>query len=636
MRLSKKYIFFTMILLCVILSAILLKGVKYPITGDGREYILMSQGFINHGSPDLRDEDIRSAYDGFKKVEPNFNDIYINCKHEGNCPDDLFVNHFYFTSLNNSLYSWHFFAYSLVNVPMYYFFSKMNYEPTSSFIATNIIILSIALFSIIYVLKESVFYKSLIIISILNDTTFSYLKWNHPESFTASMCIISFVLLKNNRYKLSSIVMALAGLQNQPLGIVAGLIFIYGFIKSTGLNKKTFLNLLSDKRRVISILSCGLITIAIILTPSFFYYYHYGVPNIIIQHHASSRALISPHRLYELFFDFNQGMILSIPFQMLTLIIINLASIFFVIAAIPCLTTTNWNSDEANIFRYSYWLSIPIIFSFAESYSSLKDKKKITLAIFIIFSIIVAFCGRKIIFSRNYNEHSPVANFVMSNYPSLYNPEPEVFIERSFNKEGMFMNFFSTGNSLAYVHHGFITKELTIEGKSNNFPCNYSTKIYSPFVYYNYAEGCKLTNLDVNGAIALPLASVHKGSTVNFDSEVFNVSSGWSGSEVSYRWSDGDRSFLLFNVNGKEEVSSIDTITINGSTYGSIMASIQINGHTIFDGILVMNMEDRQFSIPAGVLHQGYNSLVFEWKNPRAPSKKDPRHISFALSKIIF
>ncbi|WP_410016128.1 hypothetical protein [Sodalis sp. C49] len=652
MKIHKTYILLMVIISTVFFTTMFLKGKTYPITGDGKEYILMTQGFINHGSPDLRSEDLHSVIADFKKVQPNFSDPYLDCKKEANCFDNPMVNYVYFTSVKNTLYSWHFPAYSLVNVPMHYLFSKLDYWPTLSFVATNALFFAIALFFVIFILKESFIYKILIIVPMLTGTTYAYLLWNHPESFTFSLSIISLVLLKNNSYKTSAIIMALAALQNQPLGIVAGLFFLYGLVTNIGLSRKELGLFITNKRKVSSTILCGLIIFFIILLPSLFYYYYFNVPNLIVEHKFVDRALVSPHRLYEIFFDLNQGMILFIPFQMLTLIIVFVSHFFYhknkihklpifliflsVIAAIPCLSTINWNPGGQNILRYSYWLSVPIIFSFAEVYSTLKIKKWLLLLLFITVSAALTFLSaNNFVFSRDCLEHSPVAKFIMGGYPLFYNPDPEIFIERSLSKEN-YGSFFNSNKSLAFIHQGFIKKQLLSQRDGKHFGCKSSSVRFPPFVYYNYHSGCKLIDQDISGVITLPLMSVHTGSVINFDSEIFNTSLGWSKPEASYRWSDGNSSHLIFNIDSDQNTSTLKSVTITGTSYGKIIAAIKINDVTIFDGVIAINNEDKQFNVPAGTFRQGVNSITFIWKNPTPPSQGDYRRISFALEKITF
>ena len=224
----------------------------------------------------------------------------------------------------------------------------------------------------------------------------------------------------------------------------------------------------------------------------------------------------------------------------------------------------------------------------------------------------------------------------MGNYPALYNPDPELFIERGFNEEGFHASFFSGGKSLAYLNHGFITKQFFVQGKQEPFPCKNTLRNYQPFVYYNYTKGCQLLNQDITGIIVYPLIKIHPGSIIDFNSDIFNSSMGWSNPESFFRWSDGESSFLLFDIDSKESISSLNAITIKGTTYGSILVAIEINGYTIFNGTLAINNEDKKLTIPSNILSHGANSLVFKWKNPAFPTGDDYRHVSFALSKITF
>jgi len=108
------------------------------------------------------------------------------------------------------------------------------------------------------------------------------------------------------------------------------------------------------------------------------------------------------------------------------------------VLAIPSLSTTNWNHGQTVFSRYAYWLSIPIIFGFVLAIRQLQSTKFIHICKFVIVvqMVTVGYYG---VYGKTWNAHflyfKPISVFIMDNFPSIYNPIPEIFIERLMHSE---------------------------------------------------------------------------------------------------------------------------------------------------------------------------------------------------------
>ena len=252
-----------------------------PIRGDGREYILMSQSFIKHGSSNLELKDAKDVIKSFKSNNQSFADHVLDCDKNSDCGITM-LSGAYFPSNDGKLFSYHFSFYPLMNIPAYIAAMHFSLAPTTSFYITNTIFLLTSLFFILFYLRDSVGHRALITFLLVSQTTLLYLKWPHPEIMTISLMIVAMCLIKRGMFYLSSFVFAISSLQYQPLGIVSALVIIYGFVSSLKSNDIKSIGQLLSKPKVIS--NAALISILsglVVLTPSLFYMYHFSSPNII-------------------------------------------------------------------------------------------------------------------------------------------------------------------------------------------------------------------------------------------------------------------------------------------------------------------------------------------------------------------
>lgn len=492
------------------------------IRGDGREYILMTQSFLNHSSPDLRKDDAKDVFDAFKKNNPKFLDHSFNCNSNEDCGISTLIGRGYFSDKHNKLYSYHFSFYSLLNIPANIITNNLSKPPTVSFYLTNSFFFIMAIYFVLFFLDERVLYKGIILTLIISQTTFAYLKWPHPESITLSLMIISICLIKSNMLFLSSVIFAIASLQYQPLGIVSAIVLLYGFISELRDKKIWSINdIILNKKIIIKYISFAFISGTIVLIPSMFYLYHFSSPNIIASYGGTNASLISLSRLASLYFDINQGAILLYPIVIITVPLIFIYSIITIknsssknallfisislISAIPCLATTNWNSGADNVMRYAFWVSLPLVFSFAEFILSIKNK--------IIFYIIIllAFLSHIFIsllqfndkyFAKGHLSPSYVALAFYNHAPFMYNPEAEIFIDRSLSKESNL-----DGSYPGYVKRGYLKKLIAPENISVERlnPCKglfpKIDKASDGYVYYNYDNDCKVAENTKTGVI---------------------------------------------------------------------------------------------------------------------------------------
>ncbi|HAT7514758.1 TPA: hypothetical protein N2N50_002759 [Kluyvera ascorbata] len=518
MKLRKKLA----IVLTVIIVALFfyLKGRDFPITGDGHEYILMSQSLMNHGSPALRVEDVNDVISKFKAKSDDFNDQTLNCLKDPGCLSEESVP--FFKSTKNEYFPWHFFGYSLLNLPSYVVFSFIKSSPTVSFVFTNMIFFLLAMYFLIFKLSEGLVYKAVVLSGLITIATIQYLKWNHPESVTLSLIVISLVLLKNRKYKKSALILAVCSMQNPPIAFSSLAVYIFGLLTMAKDDNDSKIKVLA--RSIYRDIPFAIVCALLILAPSIFYLYNFNAPNLILSKGSADYNLISIERVIGFYLDLNQGMVLLIPAFFICLplfcfslfkkeknvgrIVLSLFLIFLsIVSAIPSTQTTNWNPGTFGILRYTYWNSVFIIFAISELIYSFDRKWLVnSISVFVLASqTIVAYMqANNLWYAKDYTYLSPVSTFVLENYPNLYNPHPEIILERTLHREGDTLSFFKSGNSVLLINDGNVVKQIgNMPIDSNGCKPVLSNEVEN-VKYWTFKDQCKLFDGNVNAIITYP------------------------------------------------------------------------------------------------------------------------------------
>lgn len=513
------YILFSFVILVIVFNA------RPPsIEGDGHEYILMSQSFLNHGTPRIvEEEDVKNVVNAFRREVPSFNSALLICGDEEYCNDAKYAMNGYYKDKFGDFYSYHFSFLSLVNAPVLFLTNYLDKTPTKSFYLTNTAFFLVAVFFIIFMLKESILYRLSLLFFLSGQTTFLYLKWPHPEAITISLSIIALCLIKIDKSLLASIVFAFASLQYPPLGLVAAVVLFYGIIVDViSASPKKVTDIIRDKKKILKYIGFSTVSGIIVLIPSAFYFYHYGVLSIIASS-AVDVKLISIQRLISLYYDLNQGAILLYPAILILTPIFTLIAMFniksksnitillfvalSIISSIPSLTTLNWNAGSTNVMRYAFWVSVPLVFAFVEFLFNIKNKKifiSVAVISILIQVLVYAIQYKGKYFSPNYITYSPIAKLAFSHIPTIYNPIPEIFLERAFEKDGATVALFYTKGYPAFSYNGKIMKILVPEGyKMKGELCsNESDGVVSSlegYKYINFINGCYPLNLVSDG-----------------------------------------------------------------------------------------------------------------------------------------
>lgn len=424
-------------------KTVLFDIIPYPY-GDGLEYISTTEALYHHLSPNVEADDMimlkseSCKYMAWKDIGKS---EYIDKTYDFlSKTDNQFMDNTLglFTALNGKQYSYHFFFYSLMNVPARIITSLFNINPFQTFPITNIclILLVCAL-----VLFKSPFddYTSLIIAAIFYFSPVHwYITWPHPEVFTACFVFAGLWLYFQGQYYLPMLLISIAALQNQPL------ILLVMFIG---------LSLLINKKFGVKNVMIIAFSLFITLLPSWFYYNHFRIPNLVKHLGYLDSQYITFTRVFGFFFDLNQGAIIAIPLILLVYVALSLKDgwlflknkipfnlnilllVVVVAIAITVSTMNNWNHGQSVINRYAVWVSIIILVHFLFMFKLNKFIAKLFLTICLAtqFYTVKANEGIRAVEWTNF-QHKKFAKWVIEHYPQLYNPDPQIFCSRTIQK----------------------------------------------------------------------------------------------------------------------------------------------------------------------------------------------------------
>lgn len=335
----------------------------YP-TGDGIEYVLTTEAWLNHGSPDIRVSDYKS----FKKSFCNHQSWSSNYKSTAFDAVETFLNHkkrkdyggFYRNDAGN-VYGYHFPFYSLVNVPARKFCEAFDLHPMQGFSYTNMFLLVLFFFAGLFLWKTNTKVKIFLVACVFFSGIYYYTNWSHPETFTAIFIALSLLFFWNKQFFLALFLLALASLQNQPL------VFLLGWM---GISTCIALRFHGN-----AMLKTGLICLVFFI-PTLYFLGLFHTPSLIKDAGYLSVQNITFQRVFGFFFDLNQGMLIGIGLLMLFYVPLlalrywrafkrkeldawDLMPMVILAMTLMVCAMNNWNHGMAIVNRYAIWISIP-------------------------------------------------------------------------------------------------------------------------------------------------------------------------------------------------------------------------------------------------------------------------------------
>lgn len=465
---TKKRVYFLFLSIFILINSFFI--IRPNIYGDGMEYFLMTEAINNHLSLDIQKEDIQAFQQNLLKTplwSDHWKSITNSIIHKFEFNESLTGEYGLYTNKNNQTYSYHFWFYSLISSPINFFLKLFNGNPLRLFMIVNSLIFLSVQCLILFYFKFSL--KKSILISLFHifSPVLWYLSWTGPEVLIASAFFISIICVYEEKYFQAIILSAVASLHAPPIAFATAFIALY---------------LISKELKWMVILKTG-ISSSIVAIPSAFYFINFGVMNLILEAGYVDSNNINLNRLLSFYFDLNQGLILGIPLILILSIVIyykklkskQLSWDLFLLPlalsmTIPGISQTNWNSGCFVIQRYGIWISIPILLFVLYNHTNL-NKFIIASALIIQIFVIIDFKG---LYNEGweYTHQNRYAKFALAHFPQIYNPDPEIFGERTLYKEGISASdspiVWWTPNHLKVMVHKSKINELPEQYKKAN------------------------------------------------------------------------------------------------------------------------------------------------------------------------
>ncbi len=454
------------------------------IYGDGHEYVLQTEAIASHGTPEIFPEDTEALLSHVYPVDRS--DYFKGLLEFQQNPDTPMPPNgcigFYYTP-DSQLYSYHFSFYSYLAVPVRWALQLLKDDWLKSFALLNTLLLLLPLGYIVFYSTLSIENRIALFLLIFFSPILWYLRWPHTEVLTASLIALSLLCFSDSRFHASIFIAAIASLQNQPVALLI-LLPLWGYWKE------------QQKIRFPIILLTGM-SVAIILTPALFYYSHYGTSNLIVAIGSASIHNINFTRIWDFFFDLNQGIIAGYPIIVVLFMILlariawikqfSLLFVYLVVLigiAASAAMTINWNMGQAGISRYAIWAGMILL---VPVFSEKIKNKLVFLTVFgttlIIQTFILNSFGMLNVNDGSCLAHNATARWVLSTNPSLYNPEMETFQERSLGREGILKEVMINGPLFFYRLDGKATKAIVAYNRLDtcDFFATQNTRIQEKF-----------------------------------------------------------------------------------------------------------------------------------------------------------
>lgn len=423
--------------------------VDTSLTGDGYEYMLTMHALAEHGSPEITQADIASLQRSAGRVPfaaVTLGDLmpYIqeHLRAPGNTPA------FTYTIMPNDegrFYGIHFGLYSLLALPFYVLLKLLGAYPHYAFTLLNLGCCACALLYLRRAMPAPATHGALSMLLVLLAGTTFYLGWTGPEVMTASCVLIACVATLRGQAGLAILCAGLAASQNPPIFLMIPFAVAYRLLigRYPVLQWPDSVAAALDRRELALAAAGVLLTLA----PYAFFQLTFGTPSVIARDFNQS-AFITADRLFSVFFDLNQGMVVGIPGVALALLpapfvlarrqrgpwltVCALLLGVVILMAVPALSTVNWNSGGVVMTRYSYWLGMPLLALLLLAAQQSPPRRGLALLLGAVALQAALLASTGLLGGKTlYTEHSLPARWVLSHFPELYNPEAEIFHART-------------------------------------------------------------------------------------------------------------------------------------------------------------------------------------------------------------
>lgn len=276
------------------------------------------------------------------------------------------------------------------------------------------------------------------------------------------------------------------------------------------------------------------------------------------------------------------------------------------VLAVPALTAVNWNSGNVVMLRYAYWAAMPV------AAIGLVLLGRVTLprqlAALLLIGLLQGFAMWQGKWPHDqFLDHGGLAEWTLRHAPARYQPDPEIFFERTAHEEAPL----SADRVVVYRGPDGPTKVMRRWSNRSNTGgvCPPGTELTGPSAEVNGWEYYDAPFACTTPVSPRPAWAVGKG-----DQGLADVTAaGWSQAEATGIWSDGKRSVLRLPVPpgfaadriGIEgyyfQPNTTTTVRINGQDLGQLRLGagpIRLSPSASRDGLLTIELRHEAPSPP--------------------------------------
>jgi hypothetical protein len=336
------------------------------------------------------------------------------------------------------MYAIHFFAYPALAALPFKLLDKLGGDPFRCYLVVNsafVFVLGLALFRLFGNARRA----SLGLLTYFLCGGMLYWQWSSPETASAAGLLAGLIFYCTGMPILGGVLAGVGAMQNPPIVFFCAFAPLLRMALAWRGGSPALAGLWRALgwRYLAGALACAaLFGLNVLFNEALF-----GTPSIIGKV-STSTDYIGLHRLASFFFDLNQGMIIGVPAVAAALLLwpgrrrrgvaVALSACAFAVAmAVPSLVAQNWNSGAAGIMRYVLWASMPLLFAFLWQLRH-APRWPATLVVLVLAGQAAAMAN-----ARSYGEleFSPLALGMLAAAPGWYNPDPEIFYERTSGAE---------------------------------------------------------------------------------------------------------------------------------------------------------------------------------------------------------
>lgn len=586
--------------------------------GDGHEYSLITQAFLNHQTPDIRQSDIKdrldqlNIYKSIGYIPEIFNQIKLTIENKQNS------SHGVFRSENGLYYGYHFWLYPAYVACIEAISNTMGVNPLADFQIANAVLFLFLLGCILFIFKIELNRSLSLAFAFLFGGTLYYLKWTHPEFFIATFIFLGYLGLYRNRVIFAFIGFSLAATQVITLWALFFIIPFWLYLFDKG----------NFRNSLVSILKAKLNWILFFLPTAsiLFYYYNFGKINLIGSSFVDLRFLSLSH-LFSLYFDINQGVIVGAPWLLFVIFgffykikyfsleckkSFLLAIMGSLIISVPLLVHTGLNAGQSVFERYAMYSIIPLL-AWSGFYFTEIIKSNIVKFLLLLFAVIYSSIFKFANAPEDYLEHKPWVKYIFEKKPSLYNPEPAIFYARTL-KQGWHIESLQVA---AYVDNQSVIKKILIPIKhaeqSLSEICIGNLKYVHDESLVRYKD---VTNVSygwgyINGDIfcdgislydSIKLDEIYEGNIsdgIDFKKNGFpsfvKYIKGLSTLEGFGRWSDGSE--IVFGLNKTNFPQTFYLNMTLGAFINNIDNPVTVNINGVSETFTLTSNEPKEYSL---------------------------------------